>query len=147
MNVTLGDLRISIKAGASVNLLSKHYHFTEEQVKASAESGSIFKKRAVIKVRKFKPAPVKVESVQLEKERHWVPPLKSAVEIKEEVFEALDIVDIKNDGTGVTAEEAQFALETMEAELAATAPVLPKSDIFTKGIDTVTTKKESKKKK
>jgi hypothetical protein len=60
-NVCLRDLRITIPARRSWNLLDKrHFHFTEEELIKSAESGSIFKKQHIIKVRKVAPeVPVK----------------------------------------------------------------------------------------
>lgn len=57
-DVSLGDLRLTIKIGESRNLLdSKHYHYTEEQVEKSAVSGSIYAKRNMIKVRDVRPLP------------------------------------------------------------------------------------------
>lgn len=57
-DVSLGDLRLTIRRGESRNLLdSKHYHYTEEQVEKSAFSGSIYAKRNIIKVRDVRPQP------------------------------------------------------------------------------------------
>lgn len=44
-NVSLGDLGISIRKGAKVNLLGRGYFFTLEQLKASIQTGSLYKKR------------------------------------------------------------------------------------------------------
>jgi hypothetical protein len=49
-DVMLSDLRVKIPARRGLNLLSKHYSFTYEQLKESMHSGSIHKKSAYIKV-------------------------------------------------------------------------------------------------
>lgn len=55
-NVTLADLALNIKAFTTVNLLDKrHYKYTLEQLNKSKESGSIYTKRAFIKVRDVPP--------------------------------------------------------------------------------------------
>ena len=50
-NVMLSDLYICISKHASVNLLSKHYHFTLEELIKSATNGSLYKKRNKIWLR------------------------------------------------------------------------------------------------
>ena len=60
-DVMIGDLRISIKRGQSINLLAKDkkgrlkYNVTRKHIDASIESGSISKKSDVIKIRKVAP--------------------------------------------------------------------------------------------
>lgn len=54
-NVMLGDIAFTIPKGKSYNLLSKHFNLTEEQVLASCESGSIYRKRNKITVRQKSP--------------------------------------------------------------------------------------------
>jgi len=50
-NVTLGDLALSIPRGRSYNLLdSRNFDYTEEQLVKSAESGSLWVKRHLIKM-------------------------------------------------------------------------------------------------
>jgi len=55
MNVTLRDLAISVPAKKGINLLSKHYSFSYDQLKKSMTTGSIFIKRDKIKVSKGPP--------------------------------------------------------------------------------------------
>lgn len=51
MNVCLSDLGITVPAGRSWNLLdSKHFNFDLNDLEASKESGSLFKKRDKIKI-------------------------------------------------------------------------------------------------
>jgi hypothetical protein len=55
-DVTLSDLRVTIRAFTSVNLLDKKHHsLTKEQVLLSVNSGSIFKRNKIIYVRKVPP--------------------------------------------------------------------------------------------
>lgn len=55
-DVSIGDLRVTIRAGKSVNLLdSKHYSFTYEQLEKSRISGSIATKPNMIRVRDLPP--------------------------------------------------------------------------------------------
>ena len=124
----LSDLRITVRAHKSMNLLSKHYTFTEEQLRASEVSGSLFKKSALVKVRKIPPQPVKIEVKTLEKDRNWVPPPRSAVEIREVRYEELDIIDINEQEN--SDEEMKQALEMLESEIADHAPVLAKDKIY-----------------
>lgn len=92
MNVSLRDLNITIKARSHVNLLNKrHYSYTLEQLKKSAKSGSIFKKRDKIKVRQVPPEfltgnKIMSSSDPMDRIRN---PLFSRVEIKEAKFEEL----------------------------------------------------------
>lgn len=92
-NVSLGDLNLTVKAYSSVNLLDdKHYHYNIEQLKLSALSGSLFKKKHLISIRKVPPVftridiPIKTDSYIPSRER-------SNVEIKEENYEELNISD------------------------------------------------------
>lgn len=94
MNVSLSDLGLTIPARKTVNLLDKrHYNFSEEELTISATSGSIFKKKAKVVVRKVPPV---FETRQLvEVDRNAVVPSRrrSAVQIKEEHHEELEISD------------------------------------------------------
>lgn len=89
MNVCLRDLALTIPAGRSMNLLDeKHFHYTLEQLEASAKAGSLFKKRDKIIVRNDPPKiPVK-PGVYLSKEPRYVPS-RSAIKIEEKVYEEL----------------------------------------------------------
>lgn len=55
-DISLGDLRLTIRKGESRNLLdSKHYSYTLDELEKSAESGSIKIKSKFIKVRNLPP--------------------------------------------------------------------------------------------
>lgn len=91
MNVTLADLALNIRARSSVNLLdNKHYKYTLEQLQASAEKGSLFKKRDKIYVRKLAP---KILKSNLQFNRDSVIPgrERSVLEIKQNHYEELAI--------------------------------------------------------
>lgn len=94
MNVSLSDLGLTIPARKTVNLLDKrHYSFTEEELTLSATSGSLFKKKAKVVVRKVPPI---FETRQLvEVDHNAVVPSRrrSAVQITEERHEELEVSD------------------------------------------------------
>jgi hypothetical protein len=93
-NVTLSDLYISVAAGTSVNLLDKkHYSFTEEQLSKSQLSGSIFRKRHLVAVRKIPPQMLKKSDITYDP--HAIIPQRhtSIYEIKHETYEELNISD------------------------------------------------------
>lgn len=94
-DVSLGDLYLSIKAYSSINLLdSKHYYYTWQQIVTSATSGSIFKRKNKISIRKFAP---KSERKIIEVDKLSAIPSreKSIFEFKEEKYDELDISDEK----------------------------------------------------
>ena len=67
-DISLGDLHLTVRRGQSYNLLdSKHFYYTEDEIKASIATGSIFKKSSVIKVRENEPKKyvMKIEMVNL----------------------------------------------------------------------------------
>lgn len=93
MNVSLADLNLTVKAFSSVNLLDKrHYSYTLEQLQKSAESGSLFKKRDRVVVRKVAPEILKA-NVPLLRETFIPTREKSVLVIKEEKYEELNISD------------------------------------------------------
>jgi len=95
MDVSLSDLNLTIRSFTTINLMdSKHYYFTSDQLYKSAESGSLFKKKDKIVVRKIAP--------KIEKKRVMlivggaVPSRERSIyQIKEEKFEELQVDDIK----------------------------------------------------
>lgn len=92
-NVSLADLNLTIKAFSSVNLADdKHYHYTLEELEKSAQSGSLFKKRNVIYVRKVPPTMIKV-GIPLARETFLPSRERSVFSIKEENYEELNISD------------------------------------------------------
>lgn len=92
-NVTLADLALTIKAFTTVNLLdARHYYLTLEQLQKSADSGSLFKKQRLVKVRDKAPEPIfqqpaLISSAVLPNQK------RSILEIKEENYDELKISD------------------------------------------------------
>jgi len=96
-NVSLADLAINIKAFTTINLLdSKHHYYTLDQLMKSSQSGSLFKKRDKIVIRKLAPQVlkneigIKVDTILPSRE-------KSVLEIKEEHYEELNVADSEKD--------------------------------------------------
>jgi hypothetical protein len=90
MNVSLADLALTIKAYTSVNLLDKkHYQYTPEQLQKSFTSGSIFKKRDKIVIRKIAPEILRA-NVPLTRETFIPTRERSLLVIKEENYEELN---------------------------------------------------------
>jgi len=92
MNILLADLQIMIRSGESKNLLDKkHFSYTLDQINKSAESGSLYKKRDKIKIRKVAPKVIVVPGVYLVDMPNFIKPLRSQVEIIEPKYEELEI--------------------------------------------------------
>lgn len=91
-NVSLADLNLTIKAWSSINLLDKkHYSYSLEQLKKSAENGSLMLKRDKIAIRRLAP---EVEKKNLSISQNYIPDRsRSVMEIKYEQYEELDIFD------------------------------------------------------
>lgn len=93
MNVSLADLNLTIKAFSSVNLLDKrHYTYSAEELYKSFESGSLFKKRDRIVVRKVAPEVLKA-NVPFTRETFIPSRERSTLVIKEENYEELNVSD------------------------------------------------------
>jgi hypothetical protein len=93
-NVSLSDLYISVPAMASVNLLDKrHYSFTEEQLLASQKSGSLFRKRHLLSVRKVPPQMIPMAQITIDPNAVMPTRTFSTYEIKQQYYEELDIKD------------------------------------------------------
>lgn len=93
MNVSLSDLNLTIKAFSSVNLLDKkHYSYTFEQLYKSTTEGSIAAKKDKILVRQNAPVPEN-KNMEFVKESFIPTRARSMYEIKEEVYEELNISD------------------------------------------------------
>lgn len=125
MNVSLADLNLTIKAFSSVNLLdSKHYYFTFEQLKKSAESGSIFKKRDKIIVRKLAPEVLKA-NIPFARETFIPTRERSLFSIKEENYEELNVSEDDSKEAQKKSDEA-FAADNAETADADTKPMITK---------------------
>jgi hypothetical protein len=93
MNVSLADLNLTIKAYSSVNLLDKkHYQYTRDQLRKSCDSGSVFKKRNKLVVRKVAPEIIKA-NVPLAQETFIPSRERSLLSIKEEQYDELNVSD------------------------------------------------------
>lgn len=92
-NVSLADLNLTIKAFSSVNLLDgRHYYYTLEQLQKSMVSGSIFKKRDKIAVRKIAPE-ILTANIPLLRETFIPTRERSTMAINEEKYEELNVSD------------------------------------------------------
>lgn len=92
-NVSLADLNVTIKALSSVNLLDdKHYHYTLDQLQKSATTGSLFKKRHFLSVRKVEPEIIKM-NIPLINETYIQTRQRSVLEIQEKLYEELSLTD------------------------------------------------------
>lgn len=105
-NVGLTDLRLTVPAKRSMNLMdTKHFHYTLEQLEASADSGSIFAKRDKIKVRSVPPEiSVKPGLYVLNENRNIKP--RSQLKIVEKQYEELNVSDEKFAEESAALEEA-----------------------------------------
>lgn len=92
-NVMLADLAFSIKAKSSYNLLdANHFSYTLSQLQQSSESGSIYKKRRYIKIRKSAPKIYTEPGVYMSQQNRTVPS-RTNVKIKEEHYDELNLSD------------------------------------------------------
>lgn len=94
LNVSLRDLALSVPARRSMNLLdSKHFNYTLEQLEKSAESGSLFKKGKLIKVRKVAPDEEVKPGIHTTKTPLFMRLKYKAIIIEEPEYEELQISD------------------------------------------------------
>jgi hypothetical protein len=90
-NVTLADLALNIPAFRTVNLLdTRHYQYKLEQLQKSAASGSIFKKRDKIAVRRMAPD-IQKDGKLIDRQAAIPSRERSVLEIKEEKYEELQV--------------------------------------------------------
>ncbi len=95
-NVCLADLALTIPAKRHMNLLdSKHFYYTEELLAKSKETGSLFKKRHLIKIREVAPdEPIKAGKY-ISKEPLFMKNIRAGIEIVEPYFEELQVSEEK----------------------------------------------------
>ena len=97
-NVTVRDLGISLRSKSNVNLLdSRHYNFTLDQLKLSAESGSLHIKSDKLKVRQVAPVQLILPGPQLSNMPRFIAQntARTGIIVEEKVFEELNIPDEK----------------------------------------------------
>jgi hypothetical protein len=117
-DIRLADLCLTVRRGTSVNLLDKrHYSYTLDQLLASKESGSIFKKSNVIKVRDVPPV-VLTKRLDIDKNRRVLTPIRNNVELETPYYEELDFEE-------ETDAEETYAAEEADARFHDKAPLLP----------------------
>lgn len=92
-NVMLSDLNLQIKARSSVNLLSKHYSLTEEELEKSLQSGSIFFKRDKIVKRLVPPETIQGNKIELDSMATIPSKQRSILEVKNIEYEELKMSD------------------------------------------------------
>lgn len=108
-NVSLTDLNLTVRAYSSINLLDKkHYKYTLDQLQKSVESGSVFKKRNKLVVRKIAPEILKA-NVPLLRETFIPSRERSVFTIKEESYEELMV---ENENQKISDE--QFARDNAD---------------------------------
>lgn len=126
-DVSIDDLRVTIKRGRSVNLLDRrHYSFTEEQIKNSYEKGSLKRKSNDLKVMAFAPMP-KPSRIDIDKKPRQLKKLRHAVDVEEKLFDELDYEDDSPEN------ELEFASENADAEFHDRAPILAVDKKFING--------------
>lgn len=119
MDISLSDLRLTIRRGQSKNLLDpRYYKYTLDQLHESAETGSISKKSRYIKVRDLPPTKVIKPGVHMSKQNRQPNVVRTNVEIEIPKYADLDIETLENDIETFAAEEADFADED-------NTPILP----------------------
>jgi hypothetical protein len=93
-NVSLADLALTIKSYTTVNLLdNKHYSYTLDQLLKSKESGSLFKKGFVIKVRDVPPSEKAKEQMPIQREAIMPSRQRSILTIDEKEYDELKVSD------------------------------------------------------
>lgn len=118
MDISLGDLRVTIRSMSTVNLLdSKHYSFTREQLEQSAESGSIAARKGRLHVRRVAPDPPGRREVMIERNGAIIKPLRSQVRIDEPYYEELDLSEEQ-----VEQAQVEYAAEAADLDFEDRAP-------------------------
>ncbi len=89
-DVALADLHITIRRCKSINLLNKHFHYTIEELEASAATGSIHKKSNFISFRRVAPKPAGKMFKEIV-QRMVMKPIRNAVKLEDKKFEELEL--------------------------------------------------------
>jgi len=127
-DVSLADLRLTIRRGESRNLLDgKHYSYTLEQLQKSAESGSIKTKSKVIKVRDVPPKIIAPGRYVVAKNAFVRAQRVPDADITKPTFEDLDFLD--------DVEAEQFAAADADIEYNDNVPALSVDKKFKKDDD------------
>ncbi len=128
-DVALADLCLTIRRGESRNLLdARHYSYTLEELKTSAESGSIKAKSKVIKVREVRPSLVVMPGLYVAKQGRFAVPLRNKVDINIPQYEELEVDVVKEIEEKFAAEEADIVDDDMQPALAVDVKYSKKGD-------------------
>lgn len=95
--ISVGDLGFTIQPYQSINLLDKHhYSFTDEQLKRSFSSGSLYKRSDKIVVRKLPPSQSNLKgpsNIGLNENNEFPSKIRSILEHKEFNYDELEMSD------------------------------------------------------
>jgi len=129
-DISLGDLRLTIRRGQSINLLAKKkngrpsYSFSREQIQASIDSGSIFSRSDEVKVRRIAPVVFNHRIDVIESsDRNSTRLKRKATEIDNPEFPDLDI----DEGS-----LEEYAAQNADMDFADRQPILAVDPKFTK---------------
>lgn len=105
--VSVFDLNVKISAYSSINIYSKHYHHTKEEVEASVKSGSVYNniKRKRLAIREVSPKII-TDRVSIMEDAIIPDRGRSLSDVKEENYEELNVDDSISD--------EQFALDNVD---------------------------------
>jgi hypothetical protein len=124
LDVSLRDLRLTVRAGRSMNLLGKNHHYTLEQLQASATNGSLFNKRNLIKVREVAPVVFSYRLDNVNNDRSSLREIRKNIEIERPHYEELDVDENLNRDEQLAQQEI-FAQEQAEMDFIDKTPILP----------------------
>ena len=122
-DVSIGDLRLTLRIGQSINLLktkkngTPSFQFTRKQIDESIATGSIFKKGDVIKVRAVAPVVFsnRVDSIESPgRDRETLRNKRKAQEVEVPEFPDLDFEE---------GSEEEFAAQNADMDFADRAPI------------------------
>jgi hypothetical protein len=131
-DITLGDLRITVRRGQSINLLAKKknglslYNLTRKQIDTSIEKGSIYQKGHHIKIRTVSPEVIVPEPVVV---AHVLETsTKQRIKRKPQEIEQVSYPDLDMNTEAISIEK--IAAENADLDIADRAPVLSVDPVF-----------------
>jgi len=117
-DISVGDLRMTVRRGARVNLLSKQ--FTKEHIEASMQTGSIFKKRHVLAVREILPRRAALNLIKEVAKPRMLKPLRNPQQSTDAPY--FKELDVEDEFMGMS--EEQYAAEQADLESLDRQPAL-----------------------
>lgn len=131
-DVVVGDLRITLRQGQSVNLLAKKkngklsFNISRAQIDNSLKSGSLFKKRHIIKVRQVAPVVFNTRIDIAEMGGRGSRLMRKPTEIENPDFPDLDDLEVDEES------QEHYAQENADLDFADRRPVLAVDPAFKK---------------